>query len=264
MDYAIDSLFNIDFFSLITDCFFPFVRLLALIMVAPITGDKELPSRVKIALALCIAILLPLPRAADNITLFSLMGIWIILQQIVVGVMIGFAMQITFMTVRFAGELISMQMGLGMATFFDPIGGPSTSVLSRLINIITLLIFLSVDGHLWLFHALATSFDIIPVGVMPLKDNGFLALIEVNALLFINGIILALPLMTLLLIINMALGLLNRITPQLSIFVVGYPLTLLLGLTMLTYLIATLPTFAEFIFEQMFARIASMLWYLVD
>ncbi|OCG05333.1 flagellar biosynthetic protein FliR [Gilliamella sp. wkB112] len=264
MYYAINSLFNIDFFSLITDCFLPFVRLLALIMVAPITGEKEFPSRVKIALALCIAILLPLPRSADNITLFSLMGIWVILQQIVVGVMIGFAMQITFMTVRFAGELISMQMGLGMATFFDPIGGPSTSVLSRLINIITLLIFLSIDGHLWLFYVLSTSFDIIPVGVMPLKDNGFLALIEVSALLFINGIILALPLMTLLLIINMALGLLNRITPQLSIFVVGYPLTLLLGLTMLTYLIATLPTFAEFIFEQMFARIASMLWYLVD
>lgn len=260
----INNIFNIDFFSLIKDSFFPFVRILALIMVAPITGEKEVPSRVKIGLALFIAILLPLPRFDDNITLFSLVGIWVILQQIIIGVMIGFTMQLAFMTVRFAGELIGMQMGLGMATFFDPIGGPSTSVLSRLINIITLLIFLSLDGHLWLLYGLSNSFHIIPVSITPLKENGYLALIEVSALLFINGIMLALPLMTLLLIINMALGLLNRITPQLSIFVVGYPLTLLLGLIMLTYLISTLPTFAEFIFEQMFAKTSAMLWYLVD
>lgn len=260
----INSLFNIDFFSLIKDCLLPFIRILALIMVAPITGEKEVPNQVKIGLALLIAILLPLPRFDDPIAIFSLMGIWLILQQIVIGIMIGFTMQLAFITVRFAGELIGMQMGLGMATFFDPIGGPSTSVLSRLINIIALLIFLSLDGHLWLLYGLSNSFHIIPVSPTPLKENGYLALIDVTSLLFINGIMLALPLMTLLLIINMALGLLNRITPQLSIFVVGYPLTLLLGLTMLTYLISTLPTFTEYVFEQIVTRISAMLWYLVD
>lgn len=259
MNLNINDLFNIDYFILIRNCFFPFVRILALIMVAPITGEREIPKRVKIGLALLIAILLPLPQINENISLYSFEGIWVISQQILIGTVIGLTMQFAFMTVRMAGELIGMQMGLGMATFFDPIGGPSTSVLSRLINLTALLLFLSLDGHLWLLYGLANSFDIIPVSKIPLNSNGYLKLIDVSRLLFINGIMLALPLMTLLLIINMALGLLNRITPQLSIFVVGYPLTLLLGLIMLAYLMSMLPAFAEFIFEQIFERISMML-----
>ena len=192
------------------------------------------------------------------------MGIWISAQQIMIGIIIGFTIQLTFMAVRFSGELIGMQMGLGMATFYDPIGGPSTSVLSRLINIIALLIFLSLDGHLWLLYGLANSFNIIPISLYPLRQNGYLELIEISGLLFTNGIMLALPLMTLLLIINLSLGLLNRITPQLSIFVVGYPLTLFCGLIMLSYLISSLPSFIEFILEQIFSSISQILLYLGD
>jgi flagellar biosynthesis protein FliR len=264
MDLAIYDLFNIDFFAWLRSSFLPFVRILALIMVAPITGEKEVPNRVKIGLATLIAIILPLPKTTEDITLYSLMGIWVIAQQIMIGVMIGFAMQLTFMTVRFSGELIGMQMGLGMATFYDPIGGPSTSVLSRLINMIALLIFLSLDGHLWLLYGLANSFSIIPITTSLLKENGYLALIEITGLLFNNGVILALPLMTLLLIINLSLGLLNRMTPQLSIFVVGYPLTLLCGLTMLTYLFSALPSFIESILTQTFSAISQILIYLGD
>ena len=262
IDFNINSLFNIDFFSWINDVFFPFVRILALIMVAPIFGEKEVLNRTKIGLALVIVMLLPLPHFDENIKIYSLTGIWIIAQQIMIGVLIGFTMQLAFITVRIAGELIGMQMGLGMATFFDPVGGPSTSVLSRLINIIALLIFLSLDGHLWLLYGISNSFDIVPIRLMSLPANSYLSLIEISNQLFINGIMLALPLMTLLLIINISLGLLNRITPQLSIFVVGYPLTLLLGLIMLSYLISMLPTFTEVIFEQMFNHISVILWFL--
>ena len=264
MDLAIQELFNIDFFAWVRSSFLPFVRIFALIMVAPITGEKEVPSRIKIGLAILIVIVLPLPQLDNNLTIYSLMGIWIIAQQIMIGIIIGFTIQLTFMAVRFSGELIGMQMGLGIATFYDPIGGPSTSVLSRLINIIALLIFLSLDGHLWLLYGLANSFNIIPIGLSPLRQNGYLELIEISGLLFTNGIMLALPLMTLLLIINLSLGLLNRITPQLSIFVVGYPLTLFCGLIMLSYLISSLPSFIEFILEQIFSSISQILLYLGD
>ncbi|MWN31962.1 MULTISPECIES: flagellar biosynthetic protein FliR [unclassified Gilliamella] len=262
MDFDSNSLFNIDFFSFVQNSFFPFVRILALIATAPILGEKEIPNRVKISLALLITILLPLPNLDDSIKIYSLMGVIITAQQVMIGVLIGFTMQLAFMVMRFAGELIGMQMGLGMATFFDPIGGPSTSVLSRLINLIALLTFLNLDGHLWLLYGISNSFDIIPIGLMSLQANGYLVLIEISKLLFINGIMLALPLMTLLLIVNISLGLLNRMTPQLSIFVVGYPATLLLGLCMLTYLMTTLPAFVEFVFEQMFEKISNVLWYL--
>ncbi|MCT6875647.1 flagellar biosynthetic protein FliR [Frischella perrara] len=253
-----DNLFNLDFSTLAQQYFFPFVRILALVMVAPITGEKEVPNRVKIGIALLIALLLPIANNHLTIALFSPIGIWVIAQQIIIGVVIGYTMQLAFMTLRIAGELIGMQMGLGMATFYDPIGGPSTSVLSRLFNIITLLIFLSLDGHLWLLYCLSQSFDIIPINTIPLNANGFLTLIDSSGLLFINSIMLALPLMTLLLIMNMALGILNRMTPQLSIFVVGYPATLLLGLIILSYLMPTLIPFSQYIFNQFFTKIGLM------
>ena len=262
MDLAIQDFLNIDYFSWVRSSFLPFVRILALIMVSHITGEREVPNRVKIGLAILIVIVLPLPKLDDNLTIYSLMGIWVIGQQIMIGIIIGYSVQITFMTVRFSGELIGMQMGLGMATVYDPVGGPSTSVLSRLINITALLVFLSLDGHLWLIYGLANSFTIIPISISPLKENGYLALIETTSLLFNNGVMLALPLLTLLLIINLSLGLLNRITPQLSIFVVGFPLTLLCGLMMLTYLFSVLPSFVELILEEIFSSMSRILLYL--
>ena len=114
MDAAIHDLFNIDFFAWVRSSFLPFTRILALIMVAPIVGEKEVPNRLKIGLAVLIVILLPLPKLDDNLTLYSLLGIWVIAQQIMIGIIIGFTIQLTFLTVRFAGELIGMQMGLGM------------------------------------------------------------------------------------------------------------------------------------------------------
>lgn len=254
-----DNLFNFDFSVLVQQYFFPFVRVLALIMVAPITGEKEVPNRVKIALAVIITLLLP---PADNyraITVLSPLGIWIIIQQIIVGIVMGYTMQLAFMTLRIAGELIGMQMGLSMATFYDPIGGPATSVLSRLFNIIGLLIFLSLDGHLWLLYCLGQSFDIIPISTTLLNGNGYLTMIDSSALLFINGIMLALPIMTLLLIVNAALGILNRMTPQLSIFVVGYPATLLLGLVILSYLMPTIVPFSQYLFNLFFNKLVVIL-----
>lgn len=254
-----DNLSNFTFVTFIEQYLFIFVRILALIMVAPITGEKEVPNRLKIGLALLITIVLPAMSNDPTIRLFSPIGIWVIGQQIMVGIVIGYTMQLAFMTLRVAGELIGMQMGLGMATFYDPIAGPTTSVLSRLFNIIALLFFLSIDGHLWLLYCLAQSFDIIPVSINTLNANGFLTIIESSTLLFINGIMLALPLMTFLLIMNMALGILNRITPQLSIFVVGYPATLLVGLIILSQLMPTLIPYSQYLFNQFFGKIVTVL-----
>ena len=104
MDLAIQELFNIDFFAWVRSSFLPFVRIFALIMVAPITGEKEVPSRIKIGLAILIVIVLPLPQLDNNLTIYSLMGIWIIAQQIMIGIIIGFTIQHTLMAVRLSCE----------------------------------------------------------------------------------------------------------------------------------------------------------------
>lgn len=254
-----DTLLNIDFSSLAHQFFFPFVRIVSLITTAPITGEKVVPVKVKIGLSLLIVFLLPLPRVDEHLTLFSLTGIWMISQQIIIGIVIGFTMQLAFFTIRFTGELIGIQMGLSVATFFDPSGGPSTPVISRILNVVAILIFLSLDWHLRLLLGLAESFGIIPVSQLPLQSKGYLILIETSIRLFNNGLLLALPLITPLLLINMALGLLNRLTPQLSIFVIGFPITLLLGLFTLSLFMPTLIPYSEYIFSLFFERLLVML-----
>lgn len=255
-----DSLFNFDFSSMMPQFFYPFVRILALIMSAPILGERTVPNRVKIGLAAFIALIMPIPPVDKNMFVLSPIGVWIIIQQIIIGVAIGYTMQFAFMAARFSGELVGMQMGLTMATFYDPTAGQS-AVLSRLFNFIALLIFLSLDGHLWVIYSLAESFNIIPISTIPLQANGYLSIMETSSLLFINGIMLALPLITLLMTTNIALGLLNRMTPQLSIFVVGFPTTLLLGLVMLVYLMPNFVPYCEYIFKQFFETISSMIMY---
>lgn len=254
-----DTLFDIDFSSLIYQFFFPLVRVLSLIMIAPITGEHSVPAKVKIGLSLLIVFLLPLPPVDNAITIFSFTGVWIILQQVIIGTVMGFTMQLAFMAIRFAGELIGVQMGLSIATFFDPAGGPSTPVLARFLNILAVLLFLSLDGHLWLLFGLSESFHLIPIRSGLLYPNGYLKLIETSGLLFRNGLLLALPLITLLLVINMSMGLLNRLTPQLSIFVVGFPITLLLGLTTLSLLIPIIMPYSEYIFMTFFERLTEIL-----
>ncbi|WP_072186154.1 flagellar biosynthetic protein FliR, partial [Serratia rubidaea] len=161
--------------------------------------------------------------------------------------------------VRTAGEVIGMQMGLSFATFFDPSGGPNMPVLARLLNLLAMLLFLSFDGHLWLISLLADSFHTLPIRPQPLSGNGFLALAQAGSLIFINGVMLALPLICLLLTLNLSLGLLNRVTPQLSVFVIGFPVTMTIGMLTLGMMMPMLAPFCEHLFGEVFNRLADVL-----
>lgn len=147
-----------------------------------------------------------------------------------IGIALGFTMQFAFAAVRTAGEIIGLQMGLSFATFVDPASHLNMPVLARIMDMLALLLFLTFNGHLWLISLLVDTFHTLPIGGEPLNSNAFLALTKAGSLIFLNGLMLALPLITLLLTLNLALGLLNRMAPQLSIFVIGFPLTLTVGI----------------------------------
>ncbi|ACY84989.1 flagellar type III secretion system protein FliR [Edwardsiella piscicida] len=239
--------------------FWPFIRLLALYSTAPMLGEKAVPRKIRIALAALTAFLLAPQLPPTDITLASGGALWLAIQQILIGCAIGLTMQLAFAAVRLAGEVIGMQMGLSFATFFDPSGGPNMPVLARLLNLLALLLFLSVNGHLWTISLLADSFRTLPLSTHPLNGNGFLALAQSGNLIFLNGMMLALPLIALLLTLNMALGLLNRMTPQLSIFVVGFPLTLTIGMMTLSMLMPMLAPFVEHLMQTLFDRLTIIL-----
>jgi flagellar biosynthetic protein FliR len=239
--------------------FWPLLRVLALISTAPLFSEKQISKRVKIGLGGLIVLLIAPTLPTSNIPLFSVTGLWLAVQQILIGVAIGLTMQFAFAAVRLAGEVIGMQMGLSFATFFDPSGGPNTPLLARLMNLLAMLLFLSFDGHLWLISLLADSFHTLPIQARPLNGNGFLALAQVGTLIFINGMMLALPLICLLLTLNLSLGLLNRVTPQLSVFVIGFPITLTIGMLTLGMMMPMLAPFCEHLFSEFFDRLATVI-----
>ena len=224
----------------------PFVRILALVGTAPVLSESSVPRQVKVGLAALLAIAIgpalgPLPA----IPVSSIAGVWILTQQVLIGAAMGFSMQLIFAAVRATGEYVGLQMGLSFASFFDPSNDGTTTVLARLLHVLAILIFLSVDAHLMMIAALTESFRTLPIADTPLAAGGWLIVVLAGGEIFSAGLMLALPLVTALLILTLIMGILNRASPQFSIFAIGFPLTLLAGIVMLQWLMPHLPPFME-------------------
>ena len=224
----------------------PFVRMLALISTAPIFSEATVPRSAKIGLAALLAIVItPTLDPMPSVPLVSAGGFWILIQQVLIGAAMGFSMRMVFAMVQAAGEYAGLQMGLSFATFFDPSSGGNTMVLARLLNVMAILIFLATDGHLMLIMTLAESFRTLPIADTPLAASGWFLLVSAGSQIFSGGLMLALPLIATLLTLNLAMGILNRVSPQFSIFSVGFPVTLLAGMGMLLLLMQYIAPFLE-------------------
>jgi flagellar biosynthesis protein FliR len=220
----------------------PLTRILGLIMVAPVFGHNALPARVKIGLGIFVALIIaPTLPPMPDVGLGSWHGLFILVQQLLIGLSIGFIMRIVFAAVEAAGEIVGLQMGLGFASFFDPQSAGQTLVVSQFFNILTVLVFLAVNAHLFLLGILVDSFHSLPISTQPLSAAGFYNVAVFGSTVFSVGLQLALPLIAILLMTNLALGILTRSAPQLNIFAIGFPITLGVGLIALDI---TLPYFA--------------------
>jgi flagellar biosynthetic protein FliR len=152
------------------------------------------------------------------------------IREIGVGLVLGFIVQMAFGAAVFAGQAISMTMGLGFAMAVDPQNGVQVPVISQLYVILATLLFLALDGHLLLIAAVVESYQLIPIGVAGLPVTSLSAVVALGTMVFAGGILLALPALTALLLINVAFGIVTRTAPQLNIFAVGFPVTILAGL----------------------------------
>jgi flagellar biosynthetic protein FliR len=150
-----------------------------------------------------------------------------------IGLGIGFSIRIVFAAVEMAGEISSLTMGLGFATFFDPQTKGRSSAISQFLALLATMAFLSVNGHLVLLSVLAESFTSLPISASPINGGGFEQLANWGGRIFSAGLQLSLPIVAALLITNVALGILTRAAPQLNLFGIGFPITLGVGLTMI-------------------------------
>jgi len=232
---------------------FPLSRILGLLAIAPVFGNAALPVRVRLIAGLAIALALaPALPPQPAIPAASWIGLAVLGEQVLIGVLLGFALRITFAAVDVAGELIGLQMGLSFATFFDPSSGGQTPVMAEFLGLLTTLIFLSLNGHLLALGVLAESFTLLPVSATPIHAPAFSSLVAWSATLFSTGVLLSLPLITALLIANIALGVLARIAQQLNLFAVGFPVTLALGFLVLLLSLPYIGAAMEGLFSQGF------------
>ncbi|VVM98538.1 hypothetical protein PS623_03161 [Pseudomonas fluorescens] len=208
----------------------PLFRVTAVLMTMPIFGTKMLPARVRLyaALAITVAIVPGLPPMPEFDPL-SLRGLMLCGEQILVGALFGFSLQMLFQAFVIAGQIVAIQMGMAFASMVDPVNGVNVAVVSQFMTMLVSILFLLMNGHLVVFEVLSESFTTLPVG-NALVVQHFWEIAGRLSWVFGAGVLLILPVVTALLVVNVSFGVMTRAAPQLNIFSIGFPLTLVLGL----------------------------------
>lgn len=209
----------------------PMFRIGAFFMAMPVIGTQLVSMRIRLGLMLVVTLavvpVLPVMPRVDGLSLdaYLLVG-----QQILIGVSMAFVLQLMFQVFVVAGQMIAYQMGLGFASIADPVNGVTVAVLSQFYLMMVTLLFLSVNGHLVVIEVLVESFRILPVGMASFDFNMLWQIASWGAWMFASAVIIAMPAVTALLVVNFAFGIMNRAAPQLNIFSLGFPFTMLFGL----------------------------------
>ncbi|HWR87024.1 MAG TPA: flagellar biosynthetic protein FliR [Acidiferrobacterales bacterium] len=218
----------------------PFFRIAAMFTSAAVFGMRALPMRLRLMLALAVALVLaPLAGPMPAVELMSAEGFIITGQQIVIGIVMGFMLRMVFAALELAGEMIGSLMGLGFASLIDPQNGVQVPVVSQFYVLLATLMFLALNGHLLWIEAVAESFRLLPVGLTGIAPEGAWALVGFASQVFGWAVRMALPVVAALLVVNLAFGVLARTSPQLNVFSVGFPAALLIGLALV---LMTLPS----------------------
>jgi len=219
----------------------PFIRIAALVMTAPIFSSKFVTVRSRLLLAIALSIvIIPAMPAIDipAVEPLSGTGLLIIAHQILIGACMGFMLQLLFNAFIIAGQIVAMQMGLGFASMVDPQNGVTVPVISQFYLIFVTLVFISLDGHLILIQVLAESFVTLPVSSSGLPYTSFRDIVAQASWMYAAGVLVALPAIGSLMMVNLSFGILSRAAPQISPFSIGFPMSIILGFTII---LVTLP-----------------------
>lgn len=216
----------------------PFMRISAMFVSMPVLSVRAMPARMRIIISGAITLLImPLLPPIPHVEVVSYGGFMIGVHQVAIGLTTGFILQLVFAAAIFAGQGIAYGMGLGFASMIDPQNGQQVPVVAQIYMISTTLLFLALDGHLILIKLLADSFMTLPIGET-FSTNDIWAIISWSGRMFSDGLLLSMPIIISLLLVNVIFGVASKSAPQLQIFSVGFPITLMLGILLIWF---TLP-----------------------
>ncbi|MDB2386239.1 flagellar biosynthetic protein FliR [Shewanella sp.] len=212
----------------------PLTRISSMFMVMAVFGATTTPSRVRLLLSVAVtAAVVPVLPPMPTIELLSLSAVFVTFQQIIIGVSMGFATLMLMQTFVLTGQIIGMQTSLGFASMIDPSSGQQTPVVANFFLLLTTLIFLAVDGHLVMIKMVVASFESIPVAMEGLSLSSYRLFSEFVGYMFGAALTMSLSAIVALLTINLAFGVMTRASPQLNIFAIGFPVTMVSGLFIL-------------------------------
>lgn len=239
----------------LTPLLWPFIRTLALFTTIPVLSQRQVPMRIRVSLAFLITVCAQasLP-AMPVIQLNSAVAVLVVIQQVLVGLTLGFAARIVFAAIEFAGEIVGLQMGLNYAGFFDPSTGGQGTAVGRFFGTVVAWLFVVINGHLLIIMALVGSFQAFPVSPEPFAFLRTLQPQTWGAEVFQLGLWIALPMVTMLLFVNLVLGVISRVSQQMNIFAIGFPITLAVGLLGVLLTLPMMQAPFTMVLEQMLSR----------
>jgi len=221
----------------------PFMRIGAMMMANPVFGSRSVPVRVRIILTVVLTMMIsPLLPAMPPVDVLGSQGVLISLREVLIGLTMGFCLQLFFQALVMAGDYMANAMGLGFASMADPVNGVSVPIISQFLTLLSFLLFFSFGGHVLLIELLRTSFEIAPVGVLDLDPAKALDVAAWASRMFGIAVLVSIPVVAILLLVYISLGVMTRAAPQLNIFSVGFPLTILVGFVAIIF---ALPAFGE-------------------
>ncbi|HTY38001.1 MAG TPA: flagellar biosynthetic protein FliR [Bacteroidota bacterium] len=210
-------------------------RIASMIAVAPIFGHQAIPGQAKIALSIFLAyVLFPMQAAAAVKVDMKIIGmIVMVLQEICVGLLIGFAVDLLFAGVQFGGDLIGFDMGFSMATVYDPETNATIPVVAEVLYTFMALVFISLNGHHFMLQALQLSYSAVPIGGFTIDAALSAKIISLSGMVFVIAVKFAAPVLVSMFLTNVALGIITRVVPQMNVFGVAFPLKIGVGIVVL-------------------------------
>lgn len=214
----------------VAEFLWPLFRVAGFFMAVPIFGTRLVPQRVRLGLAVVTTLAIaPLLPPMPQVDLLSFQSFLVCAHQVLIGLALGFCVQLLFQLFIVCGQVIAMQMGLGFASMVDPANGVNVAVLSQFFVMLSTILFLAMNGHLVMIEVFIESFRVMPVGLTGMGNDSLMALVLAASWMFAAAVLIALPVITALLIVNFSFGVMTRSAPQLNIFTVGFPFTIIMG-----------------------------------
>jgi flagellar biosynthetic protein FliR len=236
-------------------------RFAGLVVSAPVLGSSNFPMQAKVGLAAAMALVLTpvlmdsAPALPESPLAFALMGAG----EFLIGLLVGFALTLMFNAIQVAGQIIDLQTGFGMMNVFNPALDTQFPIFGFFLFIMATIYLIILDGHHLIIYGLVSTYESVPVGEFMVRESVLLEIATLGHLMFVDGLIIAAPLAAAMLLAYVSMGLLGRVVPQIHLFVVGFPLTIGVGLLLMSLIMGVYTRTLDGLFGRMFHAVDNLI-----